>query len=498
MSDSLNTMLLTEKSISSEQPRGLYLLFFTELWERFGFYTLQTIMTLYMVHGLGWSDEVANNLYAAANALLYVTPAVGGYLAGRYLGFQRSVMLGGILLVFAYLIAALPTKQWFFLGLSLLICGNGFFKPNVSSLVGMLYEKNNDPRRDGGFTLFYMGINIGALIPPVIAGYLVAHYGWHSGFLLAAFGMFLGQIIFQLGRKILQGKGAYSTYYFMSTHRHSPSWRFKILLTIGIIVFIGICQIAFSYPELTDRFIEAAMVIILGVVLTFLVREPKVSRQKMLACLVLMIISIGFWSLYNQTFTSLMLFADRNMEHRFLGFHLDAEATQFFNSFFIITLSPLLSRLWFSLNQNQTNPSIPLKFLGGVLFIGLGCLFLGLGTRFFGHEGLTSPWWLVGSYFLQTVGELLLSPIGLAMVTVLSPRHLVGMMMGVWFFSQAVSFTLGGALANIAAVPANMSAVQSLPIYSHAFMIYGTIGVSMSLLCLLLVPWLNKLIRSET
>lgn len=476
---------------SETQPRGLYLLFFTELWERFGFYTLQTIIILYMTKALFMPDTHANLLYAAFSALLYLTPTIGGYLADKYLGFQRAITIGGILFIIAYLVCAFNDKTIFFLGLSLLIVANGFFKPNVSSIVGELYQKN-DPRRDGGFTLFYMGINIGALIPPLIAGGLVAKYGWHAGFIAAAIGMAIGQIIFMLGKNRLGDAGLYPK----GRTTHQPlSYRFYGLLFCGIVASVGLCLLAFQYPQTTNYIVEIAAVVILLVVLFYLSEQPVLQRKKMFAALVLIIISFAFWALYNQTFTSLMLFADRNMTQQFLGFPFNAEATQFFNPFFIITLSPLLSRLWIRMDRVGLNPSTQMKFFLGVFFICAGYFLLAFGTRYFGTDGITSPWWLCLSYLLQTIGELLISPIGLAMITVLSPKKLVGMMMGVWFFAQAASFAVGGYLANIAAIPENMSAAASLPIYSHAFTVYGLIALVMAAVSLACVPLINRLVK---
>lgn len=473
----------------TKHPKGLYLLFFTELWERFGFYTLQTIIILYMTKGLLMPDTQANLLYAASSSLLYLTPMLGGYLADRYLGFQRSIIIGGILFIAAYSLAAFPGKTFFFFGLSLLICANGFFKPNVSAIVGELYGEN-DPRRDSGFTLFYMGINIGALIPPLIAGTLVTKYGWHSGFILAAAGMAVGQIIFIFGKKALGQAGVAPR---GGTHPTSVGFLFYILLATGTLLFSGLCQLAFLFPETTDVLIEIAAVIVFLVVMFFLFKEPPTQRKKMFACLILIIISVAFWSLYNQTFTSLMLFADRNMEKHFFGIPIDAEATQFFNPFFIISLSPVLSRLWIRMDKAGLNPATQLKFTLGIFIMSAGYFVLAFGAHFFGHNGLTSPGWLIGSYFLQTIAELLISPIGLAMITVLSPKRLVGMMMGVWFFSQAASFAIGGMLANVAANPKHLHAAASLPFYTHAFFVFGVIALVMGLISLILVPFLNRI-----
>lgn len=473
----------------STQPKGLFLLFFTELWERFGFYTLQTIIILYMTKALLMGDARANMLYAAFSSLLYLTPIIGGYLADKYLGFQRAISIGGVLFVIAYLVCAASSESVFFLGLSLLIVANGFFKPNVSSIVGELY-KENDPRREGGFTLFYMGINVGALFPPLIAGALVVKYGWHAGFILAALGMTIGQIIFSLGKKHLGTAGLHAK------HSEVPlSKLFYALLFAGIIITVGLCQLAFQYPETTNLVIEIAAVAVSACVIFFMLKEPIIQRKKMLAALILIAISVAFWSLYNQAFTSLMLFADRNMEPTFLGFHFDAEATQFFNPFFIIALSPILSRFWLRMDKYGLNPSIQMKFFLGVFFMSAGFLLLAFGAKFFGVNGMMSSWWLCMSYMLQTIGELLISPIGLAMITVLCPKHLVGMMMGVWFFAQAASFAIGGFLANIAAVPANLTAAQILPIYSHAFMIYGLIALAMAIVSYACVPFINRMVK---
>jgi proton-dependent oligopeptide transporter, POT family len=475
-----------------KQPPGLYLLFFTELWERFGFYTLQTILILYMSKALFMTDMAANSLYAAFNSLLYLTPTIGGFIADRYLGFQRAIILGGNMLIAAYIITALPIQWCFFVGLSLLICANGFFKPNVSSIVGELYHAN-DARRDGGFTLFYMGINLGSLIPPLIAGYIVLHYGWTAGFLLAALGMLIGQLTFLLFRKGLQGAGAVPN----RRPQYLPNWRFYTMLTLGIAGIMAICNVAFHYPHITNYLIEVSALIIFLITLLFISREQSTSRKRMLACLVLIIISIGFWSLYNQTFMSLMFFADRNMNKEILGIPLDAEATQFFNPFFIIVLSPILNRLWIKLDHYGLNPSVQVKFSLGVLFMCSGFLLLAIGATHYSNNGLTSAWWLSASYFLQTIGELLLSPIGLAMITVLCPKKLVGMMMGVWFFSQTASFAIADKLADLAAVPNHTSTIDSLAIYSHAFTVYAIISLIIALVSFALVPFLKRMINSQ-
>ena len=226
-------------------------------------------------------------------------------------------------------------------------------------------------------------------------------------------------------------------------------------------------------------------------------KQPPAVRNKMFAATVLIIISIGFWALYNQTFTSLMLYAERNMHKEILGIPLDAEATQFFNPFFIILFSPMLSKLWTKLSRRNTNPSVPTKFALGILFVCIGFLILFIGTRYFGQNGMTSAWWLAISYLVQTIGELLLSPIGLAMITELSPKHLVGMMMGVWFFALSVASAFSGTLSTFTDVPKGASAAAALTIYSHGFFIFTMIALVLGVVAFALIPFLNRMIASD-
>ncbi|MBS0350326.1 MAG: peptide MFS transporter [Proteobacteria bacterium] len=484
-------MAESSKNSLYQQPKGLYLLCGTELWERFGFYTVQAILILYLTKSLGYTDNKANLIYAVYSSLLYITPMIGGYIADRFLGFQRAILIGGILSVLGYLITAVTGEHLFFIGLSILICANGLFKPNVSAIVGDLYQAD-DARRDGGFTLFYMGINIGALVPPVIAGVMVKWYGWHTGFLLAAIGMIIGFITFLIGKRRLTLAG--------KIPQNSPvaqlgvkRWRFEGMFYLGFAVLSGLTFYAFQFPQQITYLVEAAAVAIALVVIYLMFKESTYDRKRILASLILTAISVGFWALYNQTFTSLTLFADRNMQQRFLGIPVNAEAMQFFNPLYIILLSPLLSRFWMSLGRRGLNPSIPLKFTLGVLFLGLGFLILPLGIHFFPNQGNVAASWLVLSYLFQTIGELLLSPVGLSMITMLVPKRLVGMMMGVWFFAQAASFALGGSLANLADIPDNLTKLQSLAVYNHAFLLFGLLSVGLVIVSFGLIPFLKKL-----
>lgn len=479
---------------SSKQPKGLYWLFSTELWERFGYYTIQAILILYMTKHLGYSDVKANLTYASYSSLLYLTPVIGGYLADRYFGFQRAIMVGGIFSALGYILLAFSNEQVFFLGLSILICANGLFKPNVSSILGDLYQ-SNDPRRDGGFTIFYMGINIGALVPPLIAEPVSNHYGWHAGFLLAAAGMIIAMVIFSIARKKLPFAGQIPSTSALLKSRSTRIF-FEICFYLGLIIAIAACMLAFRFPATTTLIIEISAVFIAIALIFFIRKEAPQDRKKILAALLLTAISVGFWALYNQTFTSLTLFADRNMIQSFLGLPVNASTMQFFNPLFIILCSPILSILWIKLSRRQLNPSIPGKFILGIFCLTLGFLVLPLGIKFFTEQALLPSSWLVWSYLFQTLGELLISPVGLAMITLLIPKRLVGMMMGIWFFAQASSFAIGGSLANLAAIPDTMTdKFASLGIYTHAFILFGMISLALAVVSLAMLPFLKRLIR---
>lgn len=453
---------------------------------------VQTILVLYMSHGFHFSDTKAYLVYGAFSSMLYLTPVLGGYIADRFIGFRQSIILGGILFIIGYAIMSIPSKQWLFLGLSIVILGNGFFKPNVSSIVGDLYSAD-DPRRDGGFTLFYMGINIGAMLPPIFAGALVSSYSYGSGFMVAAVGMIVSIITF-LGAKGRLGEAGLMPINSPVLKSRAIRVSFYLTLFIGILALIGLLHILLYHPAETNLILIFASMGIIAAVLFYLYKESAEQKRKMTACLILILISVGFWSIYMQTFTSLMLFADRNMTKEIFGIPIDAEFTQFFNPFFIVILSPILSVLWVRLDEKKMNPSTPLKFGFGILLMAIGFISLSSGTSTFHENGLASPWWLILSYFLQTIGELLISPIGLAMVTRLSPRHLTGMMMGVWFLTTAAAAAIGGGLATLSDVPKDVTGVASLQIYAHAFLIYGGIAASLAVVAFILTPFLNRLI----
>lgn len=475
------------------QPKGLYPLFFTEMWERFGFYTVQAILILYITNGLRYPDAQAYLLYAAFSALIYLTPVVGGYLADHWLGFRKAVNIGGVLFILGYALMAIPGKTALFWGMSLVVVANGFFKPNVSSMVGDLYQ-GDDPRRDGGYTIFYMGINIGSIFPPIFSGPLVNRYGWNSGFLCASVGITLGLLTFLSYRKKLASLGTVP----LKSPLHVPRRRFFYLsvLWLGIAGAVVTIHWLFSMPQQTDTVLIFSTIAIIGAIVRFLFKETHQQRRKLWAVLILLAISAGFWAIYNQTYTSVMLFADRNMVKEIFDFEIDPEFMQFYNPLFILIFAPILSWLWSWLGARNQNPSTAAKFSTGVLLLACSYLVLGLGARLFASpEGEASPWWVVLNSLFLTLGELLLGPIGLAMITRFVPRPLVGMMMGVWFLTLSLGFAIGGRLGALAAVPPEATRLQSLEVYSNAFLTYGALGVGLAILGYLITPAIKKLTK---
>jgi len=460
-----------------KQPYGFYPLFFTELCERFGFYTLQIILIFYMTKALLIAEDKAYLLYGAFSYMFYLTPVIGRYLTDRYLGTQRAMTIGGALFTIGYLLLAFPHDFWFFVGLSIIIIGNGLFKPNVSSYCDL------DRYRNRG-SLFYIGILICSLIPPLIAGILTYKYGWHSGFLLAALSTGIGWITLVVaGKSHLRSLGCLPA---MSPLHHQSTWTFHIGFFLGVIACVCVLLFLFCFSAETNLILAIASLATLFVVIYLLFKEKQDQRNKMISCFFLILISVGFWAIYQQTFTSLMLYADRHVHKEFLGMTINAPWTRFFNPFFILLLSPMLSKL----------RAIPAQFSLGVLLMALGFFLLGFGGMYFRNNGEISSYWLMGSYLLQTLGELLLFPVSLAMIMTFSSKH-VEMMMGVWFLTQVAASAIGGGLATLSSVAINTPLEMTLKIYDKAFFIYGGFSLVLAALSFFLIPYLKTHVVKE-
>ena len=434
-------------------PRGLATLFFTEMWERFSYYGMRALLILFMTAtaahgGLGFNTSKAGAIYGLYTSLVYIVSLPGGWVADRITGQRRAVLWGGIFIALGEYALAIPRMESFYLGLGLIVIGTGLLKPNISTMVGSLYTEH-DARRDGGFSIFYMGINLGAMIAPLICGYLGENIDWHYGFLAAGVGMTLGLIQYVLGGKYL-GRAGLTT---LGTPEDTRLfWR---LLAGAVVVIVAGAGVAVTgVLEISANGISNAFGLILAavvVVFFFWLLNAKgytpVEKKRFRAILVLFIASTLFWSAFEQAGSTLSLFAERNTNLHAWDFPLwglfRASYFQSFNSVFIIGIAPLFAWLWVRMGKGE--PSSTGKFSIGLLFVGLGFAILvpvAMGTG-------VSPWWLTVTYLLHTIGELCLSPVGLSAMTKLAPARIVGLMMGVWFLSISVGDYIGGRLASV-------------------------------------------------
>jgi POT family proton-dependent oligopeptide transporter len=384
------------------QPPGLFLLFGVEMWERFSFYGMRAFLTLFLISsagGFGWSKEQASHLYGWYQGLVYLTPLLGGYLADRLIGTHRSIIIGGIIIAAGHFCLAVPAKPTFFIGLALIILGTGFFKSNISTMVGQLYSEK-DRRRDAAFTIFYMGINLGASIGQIICPKLADRYNWHVGFSAAGFGMVLGLVVYLAFKR-------------------------RFLGTIGDVP-----------ASRVGRRKDSA-------------RQPLTAEEKkgVTAIAILAFFNVFFWMAFEQAGSSMTFFAEERTRRMFLGINFLAPYFQSVNSLSVILLAPVFAWTWTRLAARGRAPSTPVRFALGLFLLGSGFIVLVMGARVSDGGARVSPLWLIVTYVLHTCGELCLSPVGLAMVTKLAPARFASLMMGAWFFSMFISDLLAGLLA---------------------------------------------------
>jgi len=461
------------KKTHAGYPKALAYLFLTEMWERFGFYMVQGLLVLYMTQAFGFSDTKSFTISGTFMALAYVAPILGGFLADRLLGFTRAIVYGGIFLSLGYAILILPGNESFYLGLSTIIVGSGLFKPNVSSLLGTLYYPE-DPRRDTGFTIFYVGINSGAFLAGISSGFIKQYCGWHTVFAMASLGLIFALFIFHRGR-----------HWIKHAERDLPlikhRWLREPWLFLYILVIIFLLSEILKNEMLAQWFLPIVGILLLFFLLILTLKQTPFYRERLLMLDVLIIFSVFFWMLYFQLFMSSTLFIERLIDRNYWGIHLPTSVFYSIESVFVILLGPLFAWFWQALNNNEINPSPLTKFIWAAVFTGFCFLALEASTYFFSTTYLINPLWIVVAYLLLTIGELLLSPIGLSTVTTHSPPHLVGMMMGIWFVATGFGGTFGGWLATLASVPKEASLEQMILIYRHTFMYYSYIAFSMAL-----------------
>lgn len=427
-------------------PNGLYVLFFSEMWERFCYYGMRTLLTLYLVKALFKGDAEAAVIYGAYTGLVYAAPVLGGRMADKFLGYRYAIILGAILMAIGEFMILGGTEFWLLAGMGAIIIGNGYFKANISTIVGKLYEEN-DPRRDSGFTIFYIGINVGALLATSVVAYVGETYGFRWGFGLAGIGMLLGFLIFWFGRDRYAAADGLAITEAGKKKVFGPI-NYVTLITIGSLLLIPACYILISKNEILQYLLLALFILVSFNLIKAGAAEGKIWRDRMIALVIFILINIVFWAFFEQAGTSLTLFADRNVDREIFGWIMPASMTQFFNPFFIVLFGSIFSVMWVKLSEMGKNPSIPMKFAFGILQLGLGFLVTLLGLTF--AEGFQVPLLtLVILYLLHTTGELFLSPIGLSMVTKLAPPKISGTAMGGWFLSFAIGNFLGGQIATL-------------------------------------------------
>jgi POT family proton-dependent oligopeptide transporter len=423
-------------------PRGLVTLFFTEMWERFSYYGMRALLTLYMVGsvmqpGLGFPDAKATHIYGLYTMMVYLMGVPGGWIADRFLGHQRAVLIGGIIIAAGHFTMAVTGIPFFYTGLLLIVIGTGLLKPNVSTIVGTLYTRD-DPRRDAGFSIFYMGINLGAFIAPLVTGWLGQKINWHIGFAAAGVGMVIGLIQYAYGRK----------YLVAASEAETPQ-------TVAV-------ESVAAVPQ-----------------------KSSFSREdwgRITAALILTAFALIFWAGFEQAGSSLTLFADRATRLTVLGFTYPSSWFQSVEPLFVIIFSPIFAWIWLTMGRRE--PSSPAKFTMGLFFLSLSFLLIVPAAKYFeSHGQRVSPMWLVGLYFLQMAGELCLSPVGLSMVTKLSPPRIVGLMMGFWFFATAMGNYVAGWVAGLVGHRS----------YSEVFMIAFVTAAVVTLVLAIMIPIIKKL-----
>lgn len=495
-------------------PRGLFVCFATELWERFSFYGMKYLLLLYLTKYHLFSDAGGLEVLGSYAALVYAMPVIGGLLADRYLGMRKAVVFGGLLLVLGHLGMAVEGEQArmvgdevvrddgalqvFYFSLALIVIGVGFLKPNISTIVGRLYG-TDDPRRDAGFTIFYMGINIGAFTATLLCGYLGETYGWSYGFGAAGIGMLVGLATFLSGQKHLMGLAEPSRPAVLK--ERSPLGLNKELTIYlaalgGVAVAWQLLQFNGGVGLLLNGL---ALAVLAGLTWFITVKCDAVERSRMVVLIVLTLSSVLFWSLFEQSAASMTLFADRVMDREVFGVTLTASQFGSLNAFFIFLFAPVFALLWTVLGRRGLEPSTPVKFSLGIAQAGLGFGALLLGAANPDQAGLVSGYWMILAYLLHTCGELCLSPVGLSAVTKLSVPSITGVMMGSWFLATAYSNFVAAQLSKLAAIETVEGTVAdvgtALASYTDLFSKLFWVGLAVAAVLLVLSPLLKRMMR---
>jgi POT family proton-dependent oligopeptide transporter len=470
-------------------PKGLYMLFFAEMWERFSYYGMRALLIFYLTKHWLFADDKANLIYGAYTSLVYITPVLGGYIADRYLGQRKAVLFGGLLLAIGHSLMAVEgtggqqdaTINVFWGALAFIIVGSGFLKANISVMVGQLY-KLTDIRRDGAYTVFYMGINVGAAIGTILVGYLGETIGWGFGFGLAGIGMLAGLVVFVLGKKALNGAG----------EAPRPLTRSKEMTLYGVgVAAVAVIWALVQYQDVIQGLLVVSGVALLGYVLYESFKLPKEPRERMFAILFLISLNPLFWGLFEQAGGSMNLFTDRFVDRS----GVPASIFQSINPILIMILAPLFAGLWVTLGRRKSEPSAPAKFGLALAQMGFANLVLVWGAEAYGVAAMT-PVILVFAYYLfATTAELCLSPVGLSAMNRLAPKFLASLIMGAWFYMTAVGNFVAGKIGEATGGhDGEMSKQGLLDVYE----LFGWISIGVAVVVLALSPIVKRWMHLDT
>ena len=470
-------------------PKGLYMLFFAEMWERFSYYGMRALLIFYLTQHWLFNDSKSNLIYGAYTSLVYITPVLGGYLADRYLGQRKAVLFGGILLAAGHSLMAVegvggqsdPTINVFWAALAFIIVGSGFLKANISVMVGQLY-KLTDVRRDGAYTIFYMGINLGAAIGTILVGYLGQTIGWGYGFGLAGIGMLAGLVVFVLGKSALRGAGEAP-----QALAKSKEWSLYAVGVGAVAVIWALVQ----YQDVIQSLLVVSGIALLGYVLYESFKLEKEPRERMFAILFLIALNPLFWGLFEQAGGSMNLFTDRFVDRS----GVPASIFQSINPIYIIILAPLFAGLWQWLGRRGREPSAPAKFGLALAQMGLANLVLVWGAEAYGLAAMTPVIFVFLYYLLATTGELCLSPVGLSAMNRLAPSFLASLIMGAWFYMTAVGNFVAGKIGEATGGHGGeMSKEKLLEIYE----LFGWVSIGAAVAVLALSPIVKRWMHLDT
>ncbi len=433
-------------SVSNHRrTRGFTCLFLIEMWERFGFYGMQILIVIFLIQFMGFHDTRANLTWGAFAAMIYTTPIIGGWIGDRILGTRRTTMLGAIVLAIGYLLLALPAARWFiFFSFGVIAVGNGLFKANPNNLLSQLYE-NDRSKLDSAFTIYYMSINLGAFASQILTPIVRVHWGWHLAFGVSAIGLVLGITNFFFMKKYLSHVGSKPDFEPLSV------WRLLAILAGCFVVSVVIALVVYNVT-VAKYIVFAAVAMLLGVFAYLISSSGMGERKGLIAVFILILQGLLFFVFYQQMSTSLTLFALRNVQLNFFGYHIPPEQFQVLNPFWIWILSPILAFVYNRLGRRDRDLHIASKFAFGFVMLAVGFLIYGV-SRYFATKGIITPWWMITGYFFQSFGELLISGLGLAMVARFVAPRLRGFIMGGWLLTTGISQFFGSMVANAASVP---------------------------------------------